>query len=463
MLHGETIYKDFIEITFPGTELWYEFLLSVAGPRIELINLTILLLGFSLTYICLKISEQLFDNVYKYLPPSLFLFFGFYWFGFDASHRLFSLLWAMVALYVLLKNQSRLTIFIVGALCGFSSFFTQTRGIAAVLAFALFLVWQAAQNKNWKNCFIQINILSLAFIATVFILISYFWFSGGTEDFFYNTVFFISRYRAHPVNNYSGFFNDIKTISDESLVVVFLKLFYMITVPLSFLFFLIWYKLKKNSLNSQTRTKLMMIALFGASLLLTNTSPNLLRIYQVSMPALFLIVWMLADVKILNKFIAKIVLAILIIFALFLITKVQRDPRLISAELPTGKVVFTPGMNPERYLWLAQNTKPNDYFFESYTRTYFPLLLQNSTKLPLLTDTGYTSPEQVISVVQDLKEKPPKYIFWDGNWDKPPSLRNQGDNLTPIYDFLQANYCLERNFTAYGGSDFQIWERCRNE
>lgn len=459
-LGGEVIYRDFIQVVFPGTEFWYASLIGLAGPLIALANASSLVLGFCLTLLCLKISEQIFDGAFRFVPPAIFLAFGFFWYGADPSHRLFSLVFVIAALYVVIKGQSRWMIFAAGFLCGISSVFTQPRGLAGVLAFSLFFIWQAfAGRSDWKRCAGLIGTLSLGFAVPVLVVTVLCYLQSG-NDFLYYTTTFLGRYTTHRQNNYASFLREITTLFDErNVVVALLKLFYLVLLPLAFAAFWIWRRVRKNVITSELDERLMLLGFFALGLLATNFAPTTVRMYHVAMPMLILAVYMLADAVRHKALAAKLLLAVCAAFAVVQVVRVQADQRYTFASLPTGRVAFSPGLNPERYLWLADNTKPGDVFFESYTRTYFPLLLKNPTRLPMIYDTPYTSADEVAAALDILKREKPRYILWDGLWSKPAAERLAGDNLAPMYEFLQEEYSLRIDLEDYDHQDFEIWER----
>src|SRR4051794_22898363 len=58
MLQGESLYKDFFQLTFPGTQVLYLTLMRIFGAKFWLINAVIFVQGLSQTVICLAISKR---------------------------------------------------------------------------------------------------------------------------------------------------------------------------------------------------------------------------------------------------------------------------------------------------------------------------------------------------------------------------------------------------------------------
>lgn len=246
---------------------------------------------------------------------------------------------------------------------------------------------------------------------------------------------------------------------ERNVVIALLKLFYLVILPVSFAAFWIWRRVKKKVLAPELDARLVLIGFFALGLLITNFAPTTVRMYQVALPMLILAVFMFAETVRHKPMAAKLLLVALAAFAVVQIVRVQADSRHVFTTLPTGHVAFAPGLDPERYVWLATNTRPGDAFFESYTRVYFPLRLKNPTRLPMILDTPYTSADEIAEAVEVLRREKPRYILWDGLWSKPASERLPGDNLGPFYDLLQSEYYLRIDVEDYDLQDFEIWER----
>src|SRR4028119_1167655 len=130
MYEGEAIYRDFFQLMFPGGQVLYLLLFYIFGTKFWLVNAVIFLQASAHVLLALAISKRIFGSSWRaYLPPSLYLFFGFRWFGIDGTHRVLSPIFIYLALFILLKSRSLRRIVIAGALCGLGSFFTQQRGL----------------------------------------------------------------------------------------------------------------------------------------------------------------------------------------------------------------------------------------------------------------------------------------------------------------------------------------------
>src|SRR5438270_11860012 len=62
MFRGETIYRDFFEYTFPGTQVLYLLLLKVFGTKFWIINFVIFIQALGQATLGLAISKWLFAD-----------------------------------------------------------------------------------------------------------------------------------------------------------------------------------------------------------------------------------------------------------------------------------------------------------------------------------------------------------------------------------------------------------------
>ncbi len=83
----------------------------------------------------------------------------------------------------------------------------------------------------------------------------------------------------------------------------------------------------------------------------------------------------------------------------------------------------------------------------------------------LIRDSEYTPIFQVEGVVKALEKNPPTLIAWPRKWTKKPEERAVGDNLQILWQFIEANYELQIEFskpldyTPYSEGDIEIWRR----
>ena len=456
MYRGEALYKDFFEYTFPGTQVLYLCFLYLFGTKFWIINAVIFLQGFSQTIITLVISKRIFGNRWiSYLSSSIFLFFGFRWFGVDGSHRMLSPIFIGLAILVLLKNRSRQRIFLSGVFCALASYFTQQRGVIVISAIALFLIFEAFKNQTGiRKIVIDIGVLGVSFSVVLLILLLPFIISAGAETFFEYTIVYIKYYVQEPTANYGAYSLLFQRTWEQGISISLVMLFYYCLIPLVYFiaFFFLWRK--------KYQSEIFLITLVGCFLALGTFAPTPLRLYQICIPAIIVFVWLISLTKLKSESFIRTVVILLIAFGCFLAVRIQTTGEKVYLDTPTGRVVFLSAVKSERYKWLLENAIEGEYVFEVYqTAVNFPLQLPNPTQITFLLDNGYTPEWMVNLAVENLKEKKPRLIIWDGVFNKEKSERKPGDHLAPLYDYLRENYTVRQNFTPYVDREMQIWER----
>ncbi len=144
MLQGECPYVDFFQFTPPGVDLLYLAVFKVLGTQVWVPNAVALFLGVALCWVCFHIARGVMDRPAALLATLLFLTL-IYSRLLNATHHLFSVLAIMSAVAILMRRADALGLAASGALLGVASFFTQTHGVAALLAFSVFLGWEVTQ------------------------------------------------------------------------------------------------------------------------------------------------------------------------------------------------------------------------------------------------------------------------------------------------------------------------------
>jgi hypothetical protein len=465
MFLGQEIYKDFFQLMFPGTQVCYLVLFKIFGTRYWTINLMILLQGMASTVVTLAISRTIFSNTwYSYLPSALFLFFGFRWFGLDGSHRMFSPVFAMLAVLILLPARTMPRVIGAGALCALAGFFTQQRGILSVGAIAVYLLVVGLSEKRcWKDLLVQEFALATSFAGLLTALVLPFVLSTGPRTFIDYTFLYVSRYVQDPSANYKAYLIDAAKIWSQGLTFSTVMLFYLALIPLIYLVVFVYLGLKKNSEGVRSKRSVLLIALMGSFLTLGTFAPSPSRYFQIAAPALILFVWMLCLVSKGSLAIAKWTLIGLMSFGLILSARMQTRwlPEVLVTG--TGNIAFLSPVTIERYRWLAQHSNDNDAVFEVYqSAVNFPLLLQNPTRVTFLLNTAYTPEWMVLQSIDSLENTKARFVIWDANWTAELETIEPGDHLGPLYDYLQRQYFIRKTFSPYDNRKMQLWER-RNQ
>jgi hypothetical protein len=478
MLQGEALYKDFFQFTFPGTDLWYLFLFKIFGERIWLLNATIFLLGFGIAWAMLEVSFRVMKGWFAYLAPSTFIFLGFRWLAIDGSHRLFSLFFALLAIYVLIKEINRWRLLAAGALAGMASFFTQTRGIAIAAGISLFLLWYYWPRKgisvagSFATLSRALFVLGGSFAATLAILLGYFILTCP-GPFFESTLLFGKNYLADPANQWG---DSLKFLTSPGLGefnrIVIANVFYQLVIVAALISFPLYYF--KNRKNFDIPVWQGPALLFCTGLIVVLSSPGSIRLIHSAIVysaiiMLILLAW-IAEHFLRDRlggdtgtsrpeWVAVSLTMGAIVVGLSGAVWSYLKGYQSRVELRVGPAVFLSAEVGERYQWAGEHTIPDEYVYEAYRPgVNFSMQLRNPTRIPILRPSNYTSKEQIAGIVQDLLLHRPRYILWDGSWSKPANERADGDNIAPLYQFLLENYRLRQELTPVYEGPTQIWE-----
>ncbi len=458
MLEGQVIYRDFFQFTLPGTQLVYLALLKLFGLRAWIPNAMVILLGVSLTWLSMVVSSKLVDGACAFLPGLLFLTFVFRN-PLDGTHHWYSTLAVMAALAVLIENRSTACLAAAGALCGLATCFTQTRGLVAVLGFAVFLLWERHQKgERWRWLLLREGCLFATFLATVGAFNAYFVWKVGLGRFLDCTVTFVLKYySAERWNNWKIYMTELPRFPPWSnLPQLAIRLLIHVLLPLIYVLFFVRYWREAGDHPEQPWDRVMLVNIAGSFLFLgIASSPSWLRLCSVSLPALILLVWFVRCPG--NLELA--VLRMLWVVALFLaiVEPLMRQHHWREyLDLPTGRTAFLDPNTYDRFQWMFRRTRRSDFFFEGpYAEIYFPLGLRNPTEVHYVTPTDYTRPEQVQNVIEGLEKHQVRFILWSTSLDFPDQMRPWGYHLGPLRAYMGNHYHVVKTF----GESVQIWER----
>ena len=250
MFDGQMIYRDFFQFTPPGTELLYLGLFKIFGIRAWIPNAAMLAVGLCLTWLCITISRRILAAYRSYLPALLFLAVSFEP-AIDGSHHWFSMLAAMAALALLIPEITPARLAGAGMLCGLASFFTQPRGLGALLGIAVFLVWEFRKRPQARFSIWKMEaMLAATFLATTAALNAYFVYEAGLRRFWWCTVTFGLKYypAESSLNSFHAYLSNPPSAAHLSHVPEPGWLFIHALLPLAYVAFfaLGWFKRPKR-------------------------------------------------------------------------------------------------------------------------------------------------------------------------------------------------------------------------
>ncbi|MGI8639522.1 MAG: hypothetical protein ACR2MG_06165 [Pyrinomonadaceae bacterium] len=471
LFQGEVAFRDFFLFTFPGTEFFYLVFFKLFGVKLWILNAAIFCLLLSLSAVGLFFSRQLLSGWAVYLPVSIFIIIGFRPLGIDGSHRFFSVLAVLLAVAVLFSQRTSSRLFLAGTFCGLASCFTQPRGLVGMTAIIFFLAVEKFYTKQNLSAFIRSIIwVVLPFALIIGFISIYFIITAGFETFYFATfVFPVKHYPADVWNNPRAFLRDVPGFRETPLSLYLRQavpvLFNYFLIPWVYLLFFVVLWFKRQTISDEKKLQLIFINLAGLFLAIgVFSSPSSARFYQISLPGLISLVWIIQYLF----HLPKIILSFLIISGLLGLSYiVQRQTiPVYSLDTPSGSAVSLSAESLSRYKWVADHTQPNDYLYEAHHPSLYMIFqLKNPTPLPLIRPNNYTSVEQVDDVIKGLKQNPPRYIIWNGIWETYNSNQSPDFHLPPLADFVHTNYHrVEKlnNFSDVNNKveyEIEIWEK----
>ena len=479
LLDGDVMYRDFFHFAPPGTELYYAAVFSLFGIKVWVVNATIFLLAAAQLIAIFVISKKIFAGVFSYLPSLIYFIIGFRLWGIDGSYRLFSMVFVLAAVIVLLFKLNTKAIVAAAALCGFSSYFVQTRGLLGVAAIGLFLLWEHWHSGRPTTSLLRKwMIAGFTFAAVIAFTQFYFAWRGGFNNYFFaNVIFLKDYYGADTLSNTLAYFSDIPDLPSylstygtggglfRYFRVAGPTLFFYALVPLVYVAYFVYRRFRPVEVL-QDRV-LILLTIVGGVLYIGASAPTAFRIYHISIPAVVILSWFISRMRFGNS-IAQVSTAALLILGILYCFQRQTAPH-VTIELPAGTAAFLAPDTAEKYVWLAAEMKPGEYIYEAQHATYyFPLHLKNPSPFYLIRDNNYTPEFQVDQLMTALRSNPPRMIAWHGGWSKEPDQRAPGDNLAPLWEFIRTNYRLKKEFLEQGEftvnsrRDIEFWEKVEN-
>lgn len=448
MLDGEVIYRDFFQLTTPGTELIYFICFKLFGASVTVYNVIVMLTGLALAALNVLIARRVISGWLSLLPALLLLTFQFR-FERTGSHHWFSMLIVMAALAVIIERRTVRRLLMAGALCGLATCFTQHRGVMALAALAAFVVWEHRRMKSdWRTLLKAEAWLISAFGVVAMTMLAYFISQAGLRRFIECTVIFPAKYYSgtYWMNNPGVYLSDLPLLAQGSLFVGAVRAFTYALVPLVYLVW--WIHYRRSAQPDEKWDRLMLLNFVGVFLFLgVASAPGWYRLAHVSQPGLILLGWLLSQPGRWRRVMTAL-LAVTAVLILLRAPWVQQRQVRRELVMPAGRVSFQSDESFRRYEWIAQQTRPGDYFFVPMTDFYFLGRLRNPAAVQFLLKTEYTRPEHARSVMDGLERHQVRFVYWQQALDHAPGTPLQaGDNLESLRQYLREHYHLVEIFS----------------
>jgi hypothetical protein len=463
---GEVIYRDFFSLTPPGIEAVHLAIFSVFGLRNWIPDFMVILTGVPLVWLTVFISGKVLSGrrFLAWLPAALFLAFGFLP-SMQDSHRWFSSVAVMAALAVLMNERSVRRVAVAGALCGLTSFFTQTEGIFVVTGVVVFLIWEGYRAKSAPGVAIaRIAVLTASFLVAGVVTYGYFVYQAGPDSVWDCLVRFPARY--YPLdrenNSLAAYFTEFPPIPPlRNLFALRHYVLIQMILPLVCAVFAVWQW--RRDLVKPEGARLMLICFVGLSLYASVApTPSYFRLCTVSPPAIVLLIYWLGG----EASWRRIAIWLLWIGALFAtlnaIARVQNSAVTVL-QLPRGPIAFSGNDSADYQLlsWLSEHTHEGGVFFAAgEPGIFFPLGLWPVSRVSGLDNTGYTRIEDVQNSIATLDRYRVKLIEWPPTSCNPEFYRPEEDHLKPLRDYVHSHYHMLKQFRSGDNSEvLEIWQR----
>lgn len=458
LLEGEVLYRDIFQFVPPGINLLNLLLLKLFGSRVWILNAMVVLIGVSFAWLGIAISSKVLEGRAVFLPSLLFLVSAFR-FALEATHHAYSVLAVMAATAVVIEKRNPARVAVAGALCGLASCFTQTHGLMALWALAVFLLWEYRQERaSGQQALKSAVCLFAPFLAVGLAVSAYFVWKAGLQRFLYCTVTFGFRYHSgDPYEKWTSYFAGVQDFLTWSGMPRFgLWLFLHGLIPWLYVLFFLHYRRHAGDRPGEPWDRLMLLNLVGFFLFLgIARSPAWHRLCLVSLPAMVLFCWLIYRSGKFQHTLAGIVWILAVVMAVA--EPLERQTRWRAyLDLPTGRAAVLEQVRRERYQWFLDRTRPSDFLFQAGDwDMYIPLALRNPTEVLHLTSNEFTRPEQVHHVVEALERRRVRYILWTPDLDFPFDYVPAHDSLGPLRAYMRDHYRLVETFADLQ----QVWER----
>jgi hypothetical protein len=450
LLEGQIIYRDYDHFTLPGTDVLYAALFKLFGVRAWIPQAMLVLIGVVNAWLCIVISRKVLVGGTLFLPGFLFLTLPFSSY-LDATHHWYSALAAIAALAIAIEKRTVARMAWAGMLWGLSTCFSQSM-VLGVIGLALFLLWERQRGAEpWGAQLKKQAALLGGFLAIVAIFSSYFLWKVGSRRFLYYTVVFVAKYySAERWNTWRAYLRGAPSIhSWPNWPDLTAWPFVHILIPFIYVIFVLSYRRVASSRPELPWERLMLVTVTGLTMFLAVASaPAYNRLYTVSLPGIILLAWLTCVFVPLKKFFLPILWTAVVFLAILKPIVTQSRWR-AYLDLPTGRTVFFQPEYYEKAKWLAERTQPSDYFFGD-TSLFFALRLRNPSRVPFLSATDYTRPEEVRDVVRTLEEHQVNFVSRFRGLDDP--VDNAGNHLAPLQLYLHDNYHIGKKFS--NGDEF---------
>jgi len=452
ILHGQVPFRDYFTYVMPGSDLLYAAVFGLLGVHAWLAQLFVIFLGAASAGLLVWISSSLLRGRLLFLPALLFLVLDFD-ITKDATHHWWCTLLVLAAVGILQGGRTLGRIASAGILCGLGTLFTQSQGLLSLIALAVYLI--CTRDRHYRIA-PQLTALILPFAIIVGGVLAYYTYQAGFSSLYFALVtFVIHNFPARTFHRPGVYFMNFPphhSLMDVSRLIPYF--FIHILVPFAYPWCLYRLFRERSTIDRTTRDTMLLINFVGLALFAAVAqAPSYNRMCMVAPPAAIVCVWLVRGMSFTDRIIQRTLWAIGLLFLVALPFQLQRHWR-GYLDLPTGRTAFFDRTEFEQFQWFAVHTHAGESYVGVPLYT-FALSLDDPTTVDYLTDTEYTTADQVAAAIKGAKAHRTPMIalfnFEPSNqrFDSHPGHSNMG----PFLAYIHSNYHLTKTFPY-----IQVWE-----
>jgi hypothetical protein len=452
ILHGQVPFRDYFTYVMPGSDLLYAAVFGLLGVHAWLAQLFVIFLGATIAGLLVWISSRILKGPLLFLPALLFLVLDFD-ITKDATHHWWCTLLVLAAVAILQDGRTLGRVASVGILCGLGAVFTQSQGLLSLIAFAVYLIWTRDRNSRIVP---QLTALILPFAIIVGSVLAYYTYRAGFASLNFALItFVIHNFPARTFHRPGVYFQNFPPhhgLMDVSRLIPYF--FIHVLVPFAYLWCLFRLFRERSTIDRKTRDTMLLINFIGLALFAAVAqAPSYNRMCMIAPPAAIVGAWLVRGMSSTDRIMRRTLWAIGLLFIVALPFQLQRHWR-GYLDLPTGRTAFFDPTEFEQFQWFALHTRTAESFVGVPLYT-FALSLDDPTTVDYLTDTDYTTADQVAAAIRGVGvHQTPMIALFDFEPSNQRYATHPGhSNMAPFLAYVRSNYHLTKVFP-----NIQVWE-----